>query len=117
MKGKKGRVPETPDPQEPTVEVEKGSDPPTLTSETAVQILTELSALNDRAIAAHVQYVALRDKTKEAKTKWDDLAEQVQSRLREVTHPPALPLFDGKQAEEDLTRIQEQAATASDAPF
>ena len=71
----------------------------------AVRVLTELASLNDRALLAKDRYETLKEATKGAKEKYDELAEQVLTRLRQSTHKTDLPLF----ADTD-TREADQAA-------
>lgn len=121
-KGKRGKPPEAPlRIVEPKTEDVTPSvlavDLSHLDPTEAVKILGELSALNDRAIAACYAYKKSRDETKDLKTKWDQLSEQVQSRLHELTHPKPMPLFHEQQAEADLARVQAQAASPDTVPF
>jgi hypothetical protein len=83
---------------------------PELSPAEALRVLGEL---NDRALEAHTAFRESSEATKQRKAKWEDLTLQVQSKLRELTHPAALPLFDERKSEEDLTRIQEAAAAVS----
>lgn len=122
-KGKRGKPPE----EKPSASAEvvqfrppvaNGSEPQPMPAvdlshmepEEAKKVLTEVAALNDRAIDAFKAYEKARDEAKHRKAKWDELSEQVQSRLKELTHPSELPLFDERKAEEDLSRLQAQAA-------
>lgn len=81
----------------------------------AVRVLAEVAALNDRAILAHQAFAKSQAETKQLRAKWEELAEQVQSRLKELTHPTELPLFDERKAEADLSSLQ-AAAEGSAAP-
>ena len=73
----------------------------------AVRVLTELASLNDRALLAKDRYETLKEATKGAKEKYDELAEQVLTRLRQSTHKTDLPLFaDTDAREEDQARME-----------
>lgn len=98
-----------------------GSEPPIpplkdLEPAEALRILTEVSALNDRALDAFKAYSKSREETKDLKTKWEQLSEQVQSRLKELTHPADLPLFDQRQAEADVAAATTNTITDEEAP-
>ncbi len=81
-------------------------------AEGALSALRGLAELNDRAIQAKQRYEDAKEKAKNLKAKWDDLAAEVQSKLRAATHGSDLPLFP-EQAEEDLAAMQ-AAGSASD---
>ena len=51
----------------------------------AVKVLGELGHLNDRALDAKARYDALKEATKQSREKYDELAEQVITRLRELS--------------------------------
>lgn len=75
--------------------------------ETAQKLLGELAHLNDRALDALARYQALKEATKSAKEKYDELAEMVINRLRASTHASDLPLFaDLEQRETDQARME-----------
>jgi len=83
-------------------------------AEDSLRVLKELAELNDRALKAHKRYEDLKADTKTAKDKWDDLAEQVQTRLRQATHKSDLPLFaDMEQREADQRAMQSAGENAS----
>lgn len=85
-----------PTPPEPVV-VPEGAE--------AVQALRELGELNDLAIVAKDRWADAAARAKDLKAKYDDAVEAVQKRLQKATHPPALPLFDAVQAEQDRQKM------------
>ncbi len=91
------------------------------TPDRAVAVLAELADLNDRALQAHKAYLERQAAAKKAKETWDDLAKQVQEKLRLATHGSGLPLFDADEAEADRARmvdgaLQEPISAPIDAP-
>lgn len=73
----------------------------------AVRVLRELAYLNDQGIRAKARYEFLKERTKDAKEKYDDLAEQVLNRLRQSTHKSDLPLFaDVEKREADQAQME-----------
>lgn len=120
-KGKRGKPPEEKASSDviqfrPSVDVSNGRtelpavDLTQIDPTEAVKVLVEVAALNDRAILAFKAFEKSNKETKQCKAKWEELSQQVQSRLKELTHPTELPLFDEKQAEQDLSRIQQESA-------
>jgi hypothetical protein len=113
-------------PRRPRAVAEDGPDPdvtPALYKpiimpdpEAAVEVLRGLAFLNDRATAAHERYLELKDKTKDAKEKWEGLAEEVQRKLRLATHGSDLPLFDAEERELDLKALETAKASAEEQP-
>lgn len=88
--------------------------------EASRKFLGELAQLNDRALDAQGRYQALKDATKQAKDKYDELAEQVITRLRQATHGSDLPLFanlDQREADQALMEAGPEGVQGdSDAP-
>jgi hypothetical protein len=74
----------------------------------AVGVLRELGELNDDALAAHSVYLEAKQAMADAKEHWEQLANEVQERLRLVTHgTPDLPLVDLAEREERIERMIE----------
>ena len=85
--------------------------------EDAQRVLRELAELNARALQAQKRYTDLKDATKTAKERYDDLAEQVLTRLRQTTHKSDLPLFsDLEQREADQATMEAAGETVSEQP-
>ena len=82
--------------------------------EDAVLVLKELAEINDRALNAHKRYEELREQCKDAKAKWESLAEEVQTKLRLATHPSELPLLTQAEREVDHAKMVDSAR--QDAP-
>ncbi len=80
--------------------------------EQAVQVLRVLAEWNDRTIQAHERYVEQQTKAKAAKGKWEELAAELQKKLRAATHGSDLPLFDVDQREQDLKAMETAAEDA-----
>ena len=81
----------------------------------AVRVLQVLAELNDRTLQAHARFVDSQTKTKQLKGKWEELAAELQKKLRAATHGSDLPLFDVGQWEQD-TGAMEQAALTPHVP-
>lgn len=79
----------------------------------AVKVLGVLAELNDRTLQAHARFVDSQTKTKQLKSKWEELAAELQKKLRAATHGSDLPLFDVNEREQD-TRAMEQAAVTQE---
>ena len=77
----------------------------------ALEALRTLADLNDQVRAAEVAEIKAKDAHDEAKTELKDAQKALSKKLWELTHKPNLPLFNAAQAEEDVSRIQEQADT------
>jgi hypothetical protein len=74
----------------------------------ALRVLRELGELNDDALAAHSVYLEAKQAMADAKEHWEALANEVQERLRLVTHgTPDLPLVDLAEREERIERMIE----------
>ena len=80
--------------------------------EQAVQVLRVLAELNDRVLQAHARLVEQQTKTKAAKGKWEELAAELQTKLRAATHGSDLPLFDATEREQDLKALEVAAEQA-----
>lgn len=80
--------------------------------ESSQKLLKELAQLNDRALDAQARYAALKEATKNAKERYDDLAEQVITRLRQATHASDLPLFADVEKREQDQKAMEAGAQA-----
>lgn len=117
FKAKRGRprkdaaptMPELPEPQAPRMELAVGSDILLPEPLDAVRLLGELATLNDQALAAGKVYEDLKERTKTAKEKYDELAERVLTRLRVGTHASDLPLFSADEREADQRRMEQAA--------
>lgn len=84
-------------------------------AEDALKVLSVLAELNDRTLQAHARYLDSATKTKNLKGKWEELAADLQKKLRAATHGSDLPLFDPVEREQD-TQVMEQAAEGSRRP-
>lgn len=71
----------------------------------AVKALRELGELNDLALVAKARWSDSAARTKDLKARYDEAVEAVQARLKKATHPPALPLFDAAEAEDDRRKM------------
>jgi hypothetical protein len=86
-------------------------------AEDALKVLGELADLNDQAIQAQKVYLDRKEAAHKAKTKWDDLAVQVQDKLRLATHASGLPLFDAGEREGDQIQMEAAIDAAVDRAF
>jgi hypothetical protein len=82
--------------------------------EAAAEVLLALGVMNDAALGALREYEDLRDLTKAAKGRYDDLAKAVITKLQQATHASPLPLFDQEQRESDQARMEEAANASLD---
>ena len=90
--------------------------------EDSVRLLAELAAINDLVSVAKQTHEDLKERTKTAKEKYDELAERLLTRLRVATHKSDLPLFSLDEREADQRRMEESqkangaAGTATEGP-
>jgi len=85
--------------------------------EDSQRVLKEIAELNDQALQANKVYADLKDRTKAAKEKYDDLAARVILKLQRSTHQSDLPLFDKVEREGDLAKMEAAAAAPAAAPL
>ena len=76
---------------------------------TAPEALRQLATCYEAVVRAKTAYEAKREAAKTAKASLDLATEALLERVRAVTHPAALPLFDAGQAEQDLTAMVNSA--------
>jgi len=81
----------------------------------ALEVLRVLADLTDRAIQMKKRYEDAKQKAKDLKAKWDELAEEIQTTIRAATHGSDLPLFDATEREADLSAMERAAAEAGPA--
>lgn len=72
----------------------------------AERVLRELAILNDRVLGAHKAMKDAQATAKAKKDKWDDLSEELQTKLRQWTHKSDLPLFDRVEREQDQAKME-----------